>query len=111
MFAAECSTVSRSTMRAIAAIVTMLLVVTSLTSAQSSDTTNVRKKKQRTAHVSSPAKSTPDAAAPRTSDTRVGTTKSGQVVYRGKKGGYYVLTPSGRKRYVKESDVIFDSSK
>ncbi|GIV55654.1 MAG: hypothetical protein KatS3mg040_0422 [Candidatus Kapaibacterium sp.] len=98
-------------MRAIAAIVAVLLVVGSLASAQQSDTLNVRKKKQRAAHMASPAKSTPDAAAPSTSDARVGTTKSGQVVYRGKKGGYYVLTPSGRKRYVKESDVIFDSSK
>ncbi|GIV53088.1 MAG: hypothetical protein KatS3mg038_3609 [Candidatus Kapaibacterium sp.] len=97
-------------MRAIAAIVAALLVVGSVASAQQSDTTHARKKKQRAAHMASPAKST-DEAATSTSDTRVGTTKSGQVVYRGKKGGYYVLTPSGRKRYVKESDVIFDSSK
>lgn len=44
-------------------------------------------------------------------DPQVGTTKGGKPVYRGKKGGYYVLTPQGRKRYVKESEILFTNPK
>lgn len=45
------------------------------------------------------------------SDPQVGTTKNGKPVYRGIKGGYYVLTPQGRKRYVKESEILFTNPK
>jgi hypothetical protein len=65
-----------------------------------------RKKKQQSSEVTQQA-----VQQPATSDPRVGTTKKGLVVYRGKKGGYYVVTPSGRKRYVKEADVILDQPK
>lgn len=74
---------------------------------QKQDTVKPRKKKQPAAQVASPSVESPAT----TNDPRVGTTKSGQVVYRGKKGGYYVLTPSGRKRYVKEADVLLDQPK
>lgn len=76
--------------------------------AQKQDTLKPRKKKQPAAQkTASPSVESPATA----SDPRVGTTKTGQVVYRGRKGGYYVLTPSGRKRYVKEADVLLDQPK
>lgn len=98
-------------MRVIAAILSMLLVAAATISAQSSDSGNVHKKKSRAASTATRAQRTHETAAPSSSDLRVGTTKSGHVVFRGKKGGYYVLTPSGRKRYVKESHIIFDEKK
>ncbi len=95
-------------MRAFICAVCCVILLGGWASAHQQDSIKPRKKKQVTATPSAP---TPAPAVQQPSDARVGTTKSGQVVYRGKKGGYYVLTPSGRKRYVKAADVILDEPK
>ncbi|MCX7930177.1 MAG: hypothetical protein N2663_05600 [Chlorobi bacterium] len=77
--------------------------------ARQPDSAKVRVKKKATA-VAPAAKQTAQPTVD-SSDPRVGTTPKGQVVYRGKKGAYYVLTPSGRKRYIKEANIIFDNGK
>ncbi len=98
-------------MRAVVLILMMMVVSVSWLGSQSNQSESGRKKKERSATVTAPTKQGKVSATTSTDGHRVGTTKRGQVVYRGKKGGYYVLTPSGRKRYVKESNIIFDDNK
>ncbi|MCS7000520.1 MAG: hypothetical protein RML15_07695 [Bacteroidota bacterium] len=95
-------------MRSLVCIVVVLGLVAGTLSA--TDTTKPRKKKAPAAAVmQSPSTSHATTQAAESGDPRVGVTKGGKVVYRGKKGGYYVITPQGRKRYVKEADIIFDN--
>jgi len=98
-------------MRAVVLMLMMMVASVSWLGSQSYQSEGGRKKKVRSATVTAPTTQDKEPALTSTDDPRVGTTKRGQVVYRGKKGGYYVLTPSGRKRYVKEPDIIFDGNK
>lgn len=87
-----------------ACAVALVLLAFAVAGMAQQDTVKVAKKKRSAQLVK------PQAATLQTepTDPRVGVTKAGKVVYRGKKGGYYVLTPQGKKRYVKEHQIIFD---
>ncbi|MCX8050360.1 MAG: hypothetical protein N3B17_00500 [Chlorobi bacterium] len=95
-------------MRAFSIMLCCAVLLSAVGIARHQDSAKARTKK--TSVATAPATSSSTKAV-ESSDERVGTTKGGSVVYRGKKGGLYVLTPNGKKRYVKESQVIFDEKK